>query len=285
MKDLFSFTNELSQAPQRKDQDIVNAMNLIEACKQALQLMRDNGWETLLSKVYSFCANHEDDKFFIQGRSQRKAQGITNVHHYRIKVFYSVLDMQLQELNNRFNEVNTELLICLACLCPNESFVAFDKQKLIRLAELYPDDFSYLELMTLDSQLDVYILDMHSNIKFIGLKGIGDPAKMMVETKKDRVFPLVYLLIKLALILPVATASVERVFSTMNFVKNRLQNRMSDQWLNDSLVVYIEKDVFDSIDNEVIIQYFQKDKILSRTIINALVNENFINPKFMLMLI
>ena len=60
---------------------------------------------------------------------------------------------------------------------------------------------------------------------------------------------------------------------------------MSDQWLNDSLVVYIEKDVFDSIDNEVIIQYFQKDKILSRTIINALVNENFINPKFMLMLI
>ncbi|XP_031252128.1 uncharacterized protein LOC116110025 [Pistacia vera] len=173
---IFGFTNELSQALQKKDQDIVNAMNLVEACKQALQLMRDNGWETLLSKVYSFCANHDidvpnmDDKFFIQGRSQRKAQ-----------------DMQLEELNNRLNEVNTELLICLACLCPNESFVAFDKQKLIRLAELYPDDFSYLELMTLDSQLDVYILDMHSNIKFIGLKGIGDPAKMMVETKKDRV--------------------------------------------------------------------------------------------------
>ncbi|XP_031258809.1 zinc finger MYM-type protein 1-like [Pistacia vera] len=126
MKDILGFTNELSQALQRKDQDIVNAMNLVEACKQALQLMRDNGWETLLSKVYSFCANHDidvpnmDDKFFIQGRSQRKAQGITN--------------------------------------------------NLIRLAELYPDDFSNLELMALDSQLDVYILDMHSNVKIYGIE-------------------------------------------------------------------------------------------------------------------
>ncbi|XP_031266391.1 uncharacterized protein LOC116124787 [Pistacia vera] len=192
MKDILGFTNELSQVLQREDQVIVNAMNLVEACKQALQLMRDNGWETLLSKVYSFCADHDidvpnmDDKFFIQGRSQRKAQAITNVHYYCIKLFYNVLDMQLQELNNRFNK------------------------KLIRLAELYPDEFSNLELMALDSQLHVYILDIHSNVKFMGLKGIGDLTKMMVETKKDRVFPLVYLLMKLALILPVVTASIER---------------------------------------------------------------------------
>ena len=51
-------------------------------------------------------------------------------------------------------------------------------------------------------------------------------------------------MVTLALILPVATATVERVFSAMNFVKNQLQNRMGDQWLNDNLVVYIEKDVF-----------------------------------------
>ena len=35
---------------------------------------------------------------------------------------------------------------------------------------------------------------------------------------------------------------------------------MDDQWLNDNLVVDIEKDVFACIDNEAIIQYFQNIK-------------------------
>ncbi|KAL7261681.1 hypothetical protein ACSBR1_000162 [Camellia fascicularis] len=82
----------------------------------------------------------------------------------------------------------------------------------------------------------------------------------MVETRRDKVYPLVYLLLTLALILHVATATVERVFSAMNIVKNRLQNRMGDEWMNDSLVVYIERDIFYGIDNDTIMERFQKMK-------------------------
>jgi hypothetical protein len=35
---------------------------------------------------------------------------------------------------------------------------------------------------------------------------------------------------------------------------------MRDKWMNSSLVVYIEKDIFDQIDNEVIIKWFQNMK-------------------------
>ena len=69
-----------------------------------------------------------------------------------------------------------------------------------------------------------------------------------------------WLLVTLALILPIATATVERAFSAMKIVKNRLRSRMSDQWTNDSLIVYIEKDIFHSIDNEAIMQRFQNMK-------------------------
>ena len=82
----------------------------------------------------------------------------------------------------------------------------------------------------------------------------------MVETKRHIMYLLVYLLVTLALILPVATTTVEITFSVMNIVKNRLQNRMGDQWMNDHLLVYIEKDIFDTIDNETIIQHFQNMK-------------------------
>ena len=117
--------------------------------------------------------------------------------------------------------MNTELFLCVACLSPNDSFSAFDKKKLIRLAEFYPSDFSAIDLMILDNQLQNYIIDMYSNTEFAKLQGIGDLAKKLVETKKDIAYSLVYLLIKLALILPVATATVERTFSTMKLIKNR----------------------------------------------------------------
>ncbi len=53
---------------------------------------------------------------------------------------------------------------------------------------------------------------------------------------------------------------MERAFSAMKIMKNRLRSRMSDQWMNNSLIIYIEKDNFHSIDNEVIMQRFQNMK-------------------------
>ena len=38
---------------------------------------------------------------------QGKKTGITNLHHYKVDCFYTVLDMQLQEFNDRFDEVNS----------------------------------------------------------------------------------------------------------------------------------------------------------------------------------
>ena len=46
----------------------------------------------------------------------------------------------------------------------------------------------------------------------------------------------------------------------MKIVKNRLHNRMGDQFLNDSLLVYIEKKRFKKISNDAIIVRFQKMK-------------------------
>ena len=63
----------------------------------------------------------------------------------------------------------------------------------------------------------------------------------MIEMKNDVLYSLVYSLVTLALILPVATATVERVFSAMNIIKSWLRNRMRDQWMYDCLVTYIDK--------------------------------------------
>ena len=95
---------------------------------------------------------------------------------------------------------------------------------------------------------------MCKNDFFLEFQGVSELVEKLVSTRKHETYPLVYLLVKLALTLPVATATVERSFSTMKYIKNELCNRMRDQWMNYCLIVYIERDVACSIDNETIMQ-------------------------------
>ncbi|KAK1391434.1 General transcription factor 2-related zincfinger protein [Heracleum sosnowskyi] len=164
------------------------------------------------------------DEFFVpRGRSRRTVQRPTNLHHFQVSLFYNVIDFQLHEMNDRFDNVNMELLTCISSLDPRHSFSAFDKHKLIKLAKFYPLEFNEISLMALDDQLDNYILNMRSDNDFSDLKGVAELAQKMVLKQKDLGFPLVYMLVKLALILLVATATVERAFSAMNLIKSVLE--------------------------------------------------------------
>ena len=58
-----------------------------------------------------------------------------------------------------------------------EGFTAFEKEKLMCLATLYPIDFSASDLVKLDNQLETYIANMRSNDGFSDLKGIGELAE------------------------------------------------------------------------------------------------------------
>jgi hypothetical protein len=64
-------------------------------------------------------------------------------------------------------------------------------------------------------------------------------------------------LLKLVLVLHVASTTVERVFSSMNYVKNKLRNKMGGLYLNDCLVTYIEKEFFVQVKSDAIVSWFQ----------------------------
>jgi hypothetical protein len=142
-----------------------------------------------------------------------------------------------------------KLLSCMIALNPSNSFASFDAHKVHRLAEFYPNDFSSSNLLRLEMQLDNYIDNMRREDSFEGIN-------KLVEINRHNVYYSVYLLLKLVLILPVATASVERAFSMMNFVKNRLRNMMNDGLLDDCLIILIERDIFLIMKEEDIISYF-----------------------------
>ncbi|XP_042404603.1 zinc finger MYM-type protein 1-like [Zingiber officinale] len=235
MKRILAITNHLSTVLKEKDQNIMNAMHLINNMKCKLQKLRDSGCDILLEDVKKFCNTHSIEIINmtdnINNRSRLKRDGI-NVnfyHYYHIEIFCEVIDIILQEMDSRFSETTANLLIYMSCLDPRNSFSRFDVQKLVRLAHFYKDDFSWNEHMLAEQELETYIDDVRLDERFEGISNLGAIAKKMIETMKNRVFPLVYRMIELALLLPVATATVERVFSAMNIVKTDLQNRIGDE--------------------------------------------------------
>ncbi|WOK94963.1 zinc finger MYM-type protein 1-like [Canna indica] len=120
-----------------------------------------------------------NDIYVSVGYPRRNVERNTNLHRYKVEIFCTIIDMQLQELNSRFNDVNTELLLCVACLSPIDAFSSFDKRKLLRLVEFYPIEFSSIEIDLLDNQLKSYIIDMTSHQGFLNLSGLTDLATRM----------------------------------------------------------------------------------------------------------
>ncbi|KAM3235347.1 hypothetical protein P3L10_015383 [Capsicum annuum] len=263
MLKILVFTNDLNMDLQQKNQDIVNAIKLVDFSKRQFQLMRECKWNSLLEDVSLFCEKNDivipemNDKYGL-GNLKRKSSSVTYSHHLRVKVFYGVIDLQLSDLNNRSSEVNADLLLGMASLSPENCFENYDKDKIMKLATYYPNEFSASKLEDLSFDLENYIYYVREvDNAFSNLKGLGDLSMKLVETIMHNTWGLIYLLVKLSLILPMATAIVERAFSSMKFIKNDLRSRIGDDFLNDCSVCYIKDEVFDSVHNDAIIDHFQ----------------------------
>jgi hypothetical protein len=247
---VLAVTNELSQILQRKNVNIVLAMELLDVVKARMAMMRtDSGWESFFEDLKLFCAEKHipvvdmDAEVPIRGRSRRDGFRVTNLHYYRTEIFFVVLDKINTELCHRFSEVSSELLVNFSCLDPKNFFCMFNLDKLVKLGELYDQDFTIVDRAILREQLETYIVHVRLHSAFSTCEDIASLAIKMVQTGKHVVFPLVYKLIELALLLPVSTASVERSFSAMNIIKRELRNKIEDDWMNDLMVCYTEKEI------------------------------------------
>ncbi|XP_016540969.1 uncharacterized protein LOC107841622 [Capsicum annuum] len=177
----------LINAYKKKEQDIASAMLLVEVAKRRLQVLRDNEWDSLIDKVSIFCTQLDilipnfEEPYVSSLRPRRKLASYTVLHHYRVEVFCNIIDWQLQERNDRFDEVTTDLLHGIACLNPINSFSSFDIKKIMRMAELYPDDFDESNMGTLENQLTSYIIDVRDvDERFSDLNGLCDLSKRLV---------------------------------------------------------------------------------------------------------
>ncbi|XP_076886940.1 uncharacterized protein LOC143536955 [Bidens hawaiensis] len=218
VKEVMGITDILSQALQKKSQDILNAMELVSATKENLNAYRNNGWDSLITKVKCFY------------------------------LFTSTLDKQLHELNSRFNDQAIELLSLSFTLVSKKQHKAINIDDICLLVEnYYPVDFTEQERIQLRYQLELFNIEMIKNPNLSDVSTLADLCQSLVKTQKRETYYLLDRVVQLILTLPVSTTTTERRFSAMKMVKNRLRNRMSDEFLANNLVVFIERKLLKSL--------------------------------------
>jgi len=96
--------------------------------------------------------------------------------------------------------------------------------------------------------------DDQNNISSVS--SAADMFKMFCVAKLNGVFPNLYILLKIAITLPVTSVSTERSFSKLKLVKTKLRTTMSEYLLESLMKITCEPDI--NIDTEKIIDNFSR---------------------------
>ncbi|XP_038699224.1 uncharacterized protein LOC119996606 isoform X2 [Tripterygium wilfordii] len=230
------------EALQHKSLDIVNAMDLVSTTKALLFTLREEGFDHLLVHVQSVCRQNDIDIPDMNasykratGRSCQQKDSMTVCQHYHFDVFNSAIDFQHEELNSKFSDGAVELLILSSALEPKDNFKSFKVDDICKLAEkFYPEDFSEQEMHYLRCQLNHYKIDVLHHKSFQNMSTMTELCRGLVETK--------------------------RAFSAMKHVKTALRNKMEEEFLADSTMIYIERELVEDIDSDSIIDEFYSTK-------------------------
>nr|XP_023927533.1 uncharacterized protein LOC112038930 [Quercus suber] len=181
--------------------------------------------------------------------------------HYHFHIFNATIDVQLQELDNRFGEQPIELLTLFSALDPKDAYKSFKVDDVYHLVEkYYPLDFSYRDRTSLKIQLKLFKHDVQNHSKFQNLSSVAELCQRLVETEKSHVYPIIDRLIHLVLTLPMSTATGERAILAMKIVKTRLRNKMEDEFLSNNLVVYIEREIAENFTTDSVLDDFRSFK-------------------------
>jgi hypothetical protein len=189
-------TDLLCKKLQQKYQDIVNAIDDVATTKKLIQNLRDHGSSSLISVVISFCSKYgiiipDMNVFYADFIRSRVNDQLTVEHHYRYDIFTVVVDQQLYELNCRFSEQATKLVLCTT-LDPKDSFKSLKIDDVCLVAsKFYPGDFLEQERNILRNQLQHYALDVPSNPKFKDLSIVVELCRRPVETEKSEDYYLI----------------------------------------------------------------------------------------------
>ncbi|XP_029340901.1 zinc finger MYM-type protein 1-like [Acyrthosiphon pisum] len=176
------------------------------------------------------------------GTDNFEEQSKTPEAHWRSHSYYEILDSIIQGLNSRFSSESLSIANAL------DTFLKLNTN------DSDPFINHYQKLLKIDSDLLKAEMIVAKNCI---LKEEWDFDELINIANKS-VLPNLRKMLKVALILPVITATCERSFSAMRRIKTWLRSRMEQNRFDNLAILNIAKDLLKNLNKEKILDEFAK---------------------------
>lgn len=169
----------------------------------------------------------------------------TPIIDYRTTLYYSILDLLIEELDRRFNKITLSLADSVASLLKGD----FSTLKIQHLTK-------YCTTLNIDYNLAIaeFKLIKHSLL-------FSTNQNDAINQISKSAYPNAFKLIKLSKSLPIGSSECERSFSAIRRISSYLRTSMAQQRLSNLGILNIEKSLVDLLNVEDVIKEFVNSKL------------------------
>ena len=180
----------------------------------------------------------------------------TVVDHYRV-IYFEAMDLVIQCIDDRFDQPGYKMYSGLETLLFKGCKQMDYQDELHLVKSLYDKDINY-------QNLEIQFQTISPSVKDdLSLGGIVSYLKTLPSAARS-IYSEIVTLVELVLVMPATNAISERSFSALRKIKSYLRTTMSQQRLNNLMVLFIHRDSLDEMDLEEVANEFisVKDTIL-----------------------
>ncbi|XP_062203782.1 uncharacterized protein LOC133905981 [Phragmites australis] len=174
------------------------------------------------------------------------------IESFRVNYFLVMIDVAIASLTNRFEQLKVFENV-FGFLFNSKNLKSLDDTDLRKHCTTFVEAFSH------DNSSDVELNDFFSELKVLQVilpdVLMSAPEILQFVIAAD-CYPNVSVAYRILLTVHVTVASAERSFSKLKLLKNYLRSTMSQERLNGLVMCYIEKNVLDSIDLDIVLNDF-----------------------------
>ncbi|KAL2083833.1 hypothetical protein ACEWY4_019351 [Coilia grayii] len=251
--DLLSEITFVSKAMQAVNISMDTAIRMIDSLKEFFLKYREEGFQNAIDVARKIAIEMDATPEFRERRvrKQKRFHGADSSTghfeqdpetHFRCMVFNVIVDTVIQELSDRF--CNLQLV--------SEKFKFIFKMHHMTKAELEESVTRYA-LATNDVSRDI-ILEIYPASRLLrGHEKALDKLNFLLQENLDLVFPNLTVALRVFLTKPMTVASAERSFSKLKLIKTYLRSNMSNDRLTQLAVISIENSVARTISFDTII--------------------------------
>lgn len=252
---------------------------LEENCKSLIRSCPD--WEKQNADLVYNCYNKRKTKRNTRYDSGNSAETFfDDSKNFRVNIFYGTLDIVTTELQSRIDSYK-QILQPFNFLFHLDTYTDDEiREGAANLTKIYSTDLDeyfvdecihfkfFMDAIKreMDRNEEHYYIDSESDGDTTSeprKKRVSKPAKMLQYIKKHRIepkFPNLEVALRIFETIAVANCSGERSFSALKRVKNFHRSTVKEKKLNATSILYIENDVLDEIDTDLVIDKFVESK-------------------------